>query len=176
MYKEVPECVKDKIRECLSYDPETGDLTWIKDAGYSIRAGTKAGGPDKTRRNALRVKVLHKSLAIHRVAFFLMEGEFPDKSVDHIDGDPSNNKWVNLRKASQAENGQNKAPNRFTTSGFHGVSKTQNGKWRARISLDRQSFFLGTFTRPELAHDAYVEAKKRMHTFQPTIPTHTAKG
>jgi hypothetical protein len=104
----------------------------------------------------------------HRLAFLYQTGEWPKNLVDHIDGDPSNNRWANLREATSKENGQNKAVGVNNRSGYLGVGwhKT-NRKWQASIKVSGRLKHLGYFDDPALAAAAYAKAKVNFHTFNP---------
>ena len=79
----------------IAYNPDTGEFR------------TKRGlVRRKSRGGYLRwcfSKKPEVNLLLHRVAFFLMENRWPDV-VDHINGDKSDNRWLNLREVSDAEN------------------------------------------------------------------------
>lgn len=95
---------------------------------------------------------------------FLMHREIlgaPDgMSVDHIDGNGLNNTRANLRLATQSQN----LCNRAAKSGYKGVDfQKRNGKWRARIKLNRKEIHIGEFTDAESAARAYDEAAKKYH-------------
>jgi hypothetical protein len=87
--------------------------------------------------------------------------------VDHRDGDNTNNAWLNLREATNAQNGQNQMQaQKGSTSGYLGVNWDKaKGKWLARIGLNGKSKNLGRFDTPEEAHAAYVAAKRKLHPF-----------
>ena len=68
-----------------------------------------------------------------------------------------------LRDLPQRINNQNIAKARAHNTTKHLGVKKNNDKWGARIGLDGKSFWLGTFDTPELAHAAYLEAKRRLH-------------
>lgn len=141
-----------RLRELLSYDPKTGEFT---------RRGARAGTlrPDGRRQLAVDGKIYLE----HRLAWLYMTGAFPTYGVDHRDGDPSNNRWKNLREATPAQNNQNLD----ARHGLRGVTKFR-GKWQAQINVDHKFVYLGLFDSPELAHEAYLAAKAKLHTFQPT--------
>jgi hypothetical protein len=72
-----------------------------------------------------------------------------DKEVDHINGDPLDNRKSNLRLATHSQNMFNRGKTKVNTSGFKGVSwDKRTGKWRICVNL-------GGFETPEKAHEIY---------------------
>jgi len=68
-----------------------------------------------------------------------------------------------LKTSASGVNNQNQhRPHRGNKSGFLGVSPNRNG-WAASIVVDGVKTHLGTFDKPEVAHEAYLIAKRRMH-------------
>lgn len=56
------------------------------------------------------------------------------------------------------------APDDLSAERLRGVSfDSRRGKYRARITNHGSEVWLGYYDSPELAHDAYVEAKIRLH-------------
>jgi hypothetical protein len=92
-------------------------------------------------------------------------GEMPSEHIDHIDGNPSNNRIDNLRKASSAENAQNqrraRANNRLGLQGVHRVGD----RFRAVVHKDYIKHHLGYYATAEEAHEAYLSAKRQLHSF-----------
>lgn len=79
--------------------------------------------------------------------------------IDHINGDPLDNRRSNLRICSQRDNARNCRRGKNNKSGFKGVSwKADIGKWRARIMVDRKEISLGAFNSAEEAAKAYDAA------------------
>lgn len=157
----------DLIRELFNYDPENGILTWREAWGLGGRfpAGAVAG---RKTRWYLNVVVDRRSYMVHRVIWFWMTGAWPTHEVDHINGNGSDNRWINLRSATHAENQQNLKMQKNNTSGLTGVSwHNKVSKWRAVIAVNGRSRHLGYFANPELAYAAYLEAKTNLHPFQP---------
>lgn len=104
----------------------------------------------------------------HRVIWALTTGRWPQEAIDHIDGNPANNRIDNLREATKAENAQNIARSRRNTSGFTGVAYIKRrDKWQAIITVDGRHHFLGEFKTKEEAAQAYANGKARLHKFQP---------
>jgi len=99
----------------------------------------------------LRVQISRKLYYVHRLIFMMHYGYFP-KEIDHIDGNPQNNKIENLREATHSQNNKNLAIKKNNTSGFSGVCfcKTRK-KWSAQIVIDGKRKTLGRFENKEEA-------------------------
>lgn len=151
------------LKENLSYDPATGLFKWIK------RKGGRAfnSEPGNTMPNGYkRIKLPSGSYLQHRLAWLYMTGVMPTKFIDHIDGNPSNNKFDNLREVSQSLNIQNrrKASKANKSSKLLGVSYHSRDKlWRARIMINGKDMCIGYFKDKFEAHNAYLEAKRKHH-------------
>ena len=94
-----------------------------------------------------------------------MYGEMPKQNIDHINGIRDDNRIENLRDVSQKINLQNKRnPNANSTSKFLGVCwhKSRN-KWQSQIAVNGKDKYLGLFETAELAHEAYLIAKRELH-------------
>lgn len=155
----------DRLKELLSYDPESGEFTRTVDQGRQ-RAGCIAGSIDPIN-GYIRIgidKVCHKA---HRLAWLYMTGQWPPDVIDHINGDRSDNRFSNLRLAVVSENNQNvQAARKDSRSGYRGVSWLKaRGKWRATINVDGKQHHLGYFDSPESASEAYLTAKSELHQF-----------
>lgn len=95
-----------------------------------------------------------------------MTGGWPRFTIDHINGDGSDNRWANLRDVPLFVNQQNmrkpRGGQRTNKIGVLGV--TQVGRrFSARLSVDKRTTYLGTFDTPEEAHAAYLAAKRAHH-------------
>jgi hypothetical protein len=79
--------------------------------------------------------------------------------IDHINGDRSDNRAVNLRDVTPKETAQNlRSAHRDSKSGFLGVSPYRK-KWAAQIMRAGKLRRLGNFPTPEEAAQAYLQAK-----------------
>jgi hypothetical protein len=97
-----------------------------------------------------------------------MTGEWPHEDMDHRNGVRDDNRWVNLREATSAENHQNRAVR--SNSGLMGVSwKANCKKFEASIMSRGRQMYLGQFDDKHEAHAAYLAAKAKLHTFNPTV-------
>lgn len=159
-----------RLRECVDYDPETGLFIWRYRADRLPRwntryAGTVAGHLSKDGRR--RIELDRKYLA-SRLAWLYMTGGWPKDRIDHINGDPSDNRFANLRECTQAQNMQNRLPNQTNESGHIGV-RWSKGKWQARIAIDGNQIHLGRYNDLSKAIRAYEMAKPAYHKFNPTV-------
>jgi hypothetical protein len=83
--------------------------------------------------------------------------------LDHKDTDKLNNALKNLRPADNSTNQQNqRRGHQDSSTRLLGVYAHQ-GKWDARITVHGVRHYLGAFDTPELAHAAYVVAKRELH-------------
>jgi hypothetical protein len=90
-------------------------------------------------------------------------GVWPTGEIDHLDGDPSNNRIENLRDSTHLVNMQNRRrANIGSKTGVLGV-KPHGKRFRATIETDRRGRHLGVFDTVEAAHAAYVAAKRIIH-------------
>lgn len=157
-----------RLRELLDYEPETGMFKWRQTRCGRAMAGNKAGNLRKdAKRDALyyiNIKIDDKTYLAHRLAWLHVYGVWPSCHIDHIDGDGTNNRFANLRAATQSENGRNTGRSKANSSGFKGVSwHKKTKKWTARIMVHGRSKSLGYFSTPEAAHNAYRAAAIDMH-------------
>lgn len=150
------------LKSSLSYDPITGLFVWAR-SNRRVKAGSLAG--TKRKDGYVLLHVCGHSLLAHRVAWLLTYGAWPKADIDHIDGDPSNNKLSNLRDVPRLLNMHNQRDaHSNSSSGVLGVSFIEkSAKWSARISMHRKTKHIGCFNSKEEAHAAYIEAKRRLH-------------
>ncbi len=82
--------------------------------------------------------------------------------TDHISGDALDNRRCNLRLCTNAQNQYNSRTQRNNKSGFKGVAplKGSNG-WIAQIGINGKRVYLGYFSTPEAAHQAYCDAARK---------------
>ena len=107
-----------------------------------------------------KIRVNGKPHYAHRLVYLYHHGTMPEV-IDHIDGNPANNRIENLRPADMRQNQGNR---RKSQRGLlpKGVDwKPSIGKWQARITVDGRQVYLGVFDTAEIAHAAYVEAARR---------------
>jgi hypothetical protein len=154
------------VRRVFLYDPETGALLWRHRDDVLPRvnkrfAGRPAGCSDG-QYGYISIRLCDRLYQAHRLIWLYMTGDWPADLVDHIDGNPANNVWTNLRPATRGENNRNRLTTRKgRLKGTHLNRAT--GKWYVQIMLEKRNHNFGQFDTEEEAHAAYVEAARRLH-------------
>jgi hypothetical protein len=153
---------QERLKEVLNYDPDTGIFTWAFKYTRTIVVGRVAGHQNKkTGRVNIRIGRNYKA---HRLAWLYTYGKWPDGEIDHINGNSSDNRIANLRDVTLTENSWNKRKAMSTSkTGLLGVVPRGDG-FKACIMKNRKLKHLGQFKTAELAHEAYLKAKREMHT------------
>jgi hypothetical protein len=153
------------VRSLFSYDESSGRLTWAV-RRKRCTVGRIAGGLTTQGYRVVKISgVLYK---VSRIIWLLKTGKWPTFFIDHINGIPSDNRWTNLREATDFINAQNRnRPNRNSTTGLMGVHKggwhSDKNPFSSSIWSNGKSHFLGVFATAELAYKAYLDAKKKFH-------------
>ena len=153
----------NKLREILFYNHETGEWRWlVKRTGKNNN--NIAGHINKLGYRI--IKINNKAYKAHRLAFIYMTGNEPIGFVDHKDGNPSNNKWDNLRQCSNGQNIQNSKIRIDNKTGYKGVyiKRERNGKIMYGVRI--ASKYMGRYDTPEKAHFEYCKlAEQKFQEF-----------
>lgn len=148
---------QERLRELLSYDPETGIFTrLVSRPGPNGHVGAIAGCDNG--QGYIRIYVDGRAYKAHRLAWFYVHGEWV-KEIDHRNRNRADNHLKNLRPATRGQNRGNSGIYRNNTSGMTGVSfHAPTKKWKAQIQKDGRKKGLGYFFTAEDAHAAYLAA------------------
>lgn len=136
------------------YDPETGAVYWLKPKPKV--PPTLIAGSMHTD-GSIKIGLNGKRYYAHRIAWVLMTGEEPPELIDHINGNPADNRWANLRKADNQANqaNLNKMP--------AGVVRRPSGRFEASIRRQGKKVYLGMFGSMQDANSAYQAAHRALH-------------
>lgn len=163
----------DFLKECFVYDGATGRLFWKRRprhhfssdnawlASNSQFAGTIAGSPNKKRRWS--TKINGKLYQNHRIVWAILTGAWPDDQIDHMNGDPEDNRIENLRVVSNTDNQKNRWISSRNTSGVNGVYwRERDQVWSAAIREGGKQKHLGHFRTRDEATAARRAAEERL--------------
>ena len=133
-----------RLKELMSYKESTGVFTWIKPTSNRVKAGSVANTNDG--RGYIRITIDGVQYRAHRLAILYSTGNLPAEEVDHLNRVKSDNRLVNLKVSSHAENGRNRALSSNNVSGIHGVRyRKERNCWTAKIEFDGAVYNLGHF-------------------------------
>lgn len=156
-----PDITAEQLQKMLDYSAETGVLVWKIRPSRSVKFGDVAGCVDS--KGYITVGINRRIYKSHRLVWLIVHGVWPNGLIDHIDGNKSNNCLSNLRLVNETGNAENvRRPNKRNKSGFMGVIFYQN-KWRASITINHKTKWLGDYATPEEAHQIYLDAKRSYH-------------
>lgn len=173
MAKPIKLPTKEFLDECFLYDQDTGVIVWrarplhhFKNDRYMRAVNNRMAGSIATcvTNNYRIVSLGGHHYRINRIIWKIMTGNDPVNLIDHRDNDSLNDRWLNLREATDAQNRRNSKLNRVNKLGIKGVSFRRNkSKYRASISLNGNHIHLGYFDTSEDAKDVYDKAAIRLH-------------
>ena len=150
------------LKSILEYNPNTGDWTWLIDRGKKIKKGQKAGS--KMKNNYWQIHINKKNYYSHILAWFYITKKWPEKDIDHKNTIRNDNRWENLREASQSQNSGNQKISINNTSGYKGVTWRKNiKKWNAQIIKNKKKFHLGYYSCPIEAAKTYDKKAIELH-------------
>lgn len=153
--------IPEEIREYLRY--EDGKLYWTKKPCSKVIEGDEAGCLCNST-GYIVIGFKGKLYRAHRVVWFLVKGQQPSETLDHINNKKSDNRIENIRAVTTAQNTQNSSLSIKNSSGVKGVywHKSTN-KWMARIATEGKTKFIGRFTDLSEAEKAIKDARKILH-------------
>ena len=153
---------QNQLKELVLYDENTGIFT-RKYPVNNRKAGSICGWTKKT--GYVEMTLNKKTYGAHRLAWLYVYGYFPKNEIDHIDGNPSNNRISNLRDVPHKTNSENlvksRIDNKLNVLGvcYHKASKM----FMSQIQVNKEKIHLGLFNTIEEAKLAYIEAKRKYH-------------
>jgi hypothetical protein len=142
------------------YSSQTGELRWrIASANGKRNAGDLAG--KKNPRGIIDLKIDGTWYKAHRIIWKMVTGRNPGGMVvDHKDGNPSNNRFENLRLADWSLNNANSRVRLAKQSGLPKGVTRKGRRFVARIGRNG-SYLVGAYDCPAKAHEAYLQAARQ---------------
>jgi hypothetical protein len=153
----------ERLREVLHYDPETGVFRWRVRANSRADAGTVAGRISKNH-GYRKIGIDRRYYQASRLAWLYVTGEFPTLDIDHCNLQKSDDRFCNLRQATDSQNQANTRAQANSTTGVKGICWARHAHaWNARICVNGRRIFLGYFDTKEIAAAAYCAAAVKYH-------------
>src|SRR5258705_8821976 len=90
-----------EAKRLFRYDPDTGEL-FHRVGNRKRLPGSLVGA--KSTRGVLHHTVDGKTCKVHRLIWLIVYGEWPHQDIDHVNGNPSDNRIINLRLATDSQN------------------------------------------------------------------------
>lgn len=149
----------ERLKELLTYEPETGVFRWRVTRGRSAKAGDIAGAV--ARGNYTQIKIDGRCVHSGRLAVLYMTGKYPEHEVDHKNLDRQDDRWENLREATPSQNCGNRSTRSDSLLGVKGVHVCKN-RYRAKIQVNGKRRHLGYFATIAAASAAYAEAANNL--------------
>jgi hypothetical protein len=152
------------INGVMSYNKNTGEFLWKKNAGGRAYAGRPAGY--KNLKGYVQLRLENRTWLAHRLAWVAVHGSIdPASQIDHINGDRADNRIENLRCVSGFVNQQNRhAAAKHNKTAMLGVGITPNGKkYTARITAFGKRYYIGSYATAEGASQAYAQKKDKLN-------------
>lgn len=89
------------------------------------------------------IRLLDKDYMFHRIVWLYINGVLPEV-IDHINGDPTDNRLCNLRNTTSLGNSRNMRRRKNNVTGIPGVIiHCQNGRYVAQIGVEGKTKHLG---------------------------------
>jgi hypothetical protein len=168
----------EKIKSLFRYDAEKGQLFWVErpdedfptemsakmwNTKFSGKLAGYVNGQNNRRVIRIRLDGLSSNYLAYRLIWAIHHGAWPEFTIDHIDGDQSNDRIQNLRDVPFQENCKNLAIQTNNKSGVRGVNwDSVKGKWQARVQEKSCEIWLGYFDEFEHAVIARKAAERAL--------------
>jgi hypothetical protein len=140
------------------FEYKDGNLIWLKPTSFRKKIKSVAGTSNK---KCVVIGLFGKNYMAHRLIYIYHYG-FTPKIIDHIDGNPFNNKIENLREVNNTQNSQNSKLSKSNKLGYKNVSyKKDINKYRVRLVINGKETNFGNFADLELADLVAQEARDK---------------
>ncbi len=158
--KKTPGYVPSKEELDAAFIYRDGVLYWREDRGNHIKAGTEAG---TFRHGYVQVSLKGRAYPAHRL-IWVMHGNAPAETIDHINRDRSDNRIENLRPATKGQQLFNTGLRPNNKSGIKGVSWHKDAQaWRGQVSFQGKAYTAGVFDSKEECAEAVRVLRECLH-------------
>lgn len=149
----------NEINKDLSYCSKSGNFKWKRHmGGRSPKCGQVAG----TGHISGYIQIGYKNnlYLAHRLAWLLFYKKWPEKRLDHINGNKKDNRICNLRECTHSQNLLNRSKQINNKTGYKNIFiEGRSKKYMVRINKDKKVYYVGKFLKLENA----IKARNRAH-------------
>lgn len=151
-YKVGDNMIQTELKKHLHYNPVTGNFTRLIN---NKKSGTLH------KNGYIKIRINRRSYLAHRLAWLYVKGVMPSDQIDHINRVRHDNRFSNLREATNQENQRNRMLSKNSTSKVNGVGfHKRSQKWRAYIKVNGKHIHLGLHEDIHMATRAREEAEE----------------
>lgn len=161
------------MSQIKSFPEDLGEHVKLMPDGSIVRTTNAARGPRTEGKRIdnfnsdsgyMQLRIGDRMYRAHRVVWFLHYGEQPPEYIDHINGDRTDNRPENLRKACHSTNLANSKRSTRNTSGVKGVHWSKAaGKWVAKVGFKGEQRIAGYFDDIAEAEIAVRQLREQLH-------------
>lgn len=164
----------EALREFLHCDPSTGSLFWRERdkrhfdnerlwKSFNTKWAGKRAFNNKLKTGYIIGSMFGVTYQSHRIIWAMSHGRWPIHEIDHINGNPSDNRLCNLREATRSQNNMNRRSYRGKSK-FKGVHwNAREKRWVSQITKDGVVRYLGFYLSEDDAAQAYAKASNLYH-------------
>jgi hypothetical protein len=151
-----------ELQSILNYDAKTGIFTRKVKRNFKQKIGEQCGTLHSS--GYFHITINKRTYKAHRLAWLYVYGKWPNKMIDHINGNPNDNRICNLRECSNSQNQYNAKLRKDNTSGIKGVSWHKDAKkWAVHLNVNGKHKYIGIYETKELAESAIKEIRNEHH-------------
>jgi len=151
---------QEKLKEYLTYDPDSGCFIRNKNAGTKKKgeiAGYNVAG-------YTYITIDNVAYPAHRLVFLYVDNIYPESDVDHINMNRKDNRYSNLRISSRRLNMLNIKAHQDSNTGVKNVFfRADTNKYNVRMTINGRYKSLGCFDDLELATLVADYAREKYH-------------
>jgi hypothetical protein len=152
----------EEVAKILDYNPKTGKFFRRVNTSPNGRIGDVKGYT--TKRKYRKTSVGGIQFYDHQLAWLLFYLKWPEKQIDHINGNKQDNRILNLREVTVSQNALNRSHQANSKTKHKCINwKTDRKKYRVKIGISGKCHHIGYFKNIDDAIKARNKAIKKLH-------------
>lgn len=152
---------QSRLKEVLLYNPTDGVFVWLESRGR-VSKGSIAGA--KHKEGYIRIRIDGVEYLAHRLAWLYMKGVLPDCLIDHKNGVRDDNRWCNIRVATEQQNMHNASIGKRNSTGIKGLCLDKRiQKWYGQVMKNGKSHTTKYCTDRDEAVRLLTNLRNKLH-------------